>query len=106
MNPVYDFRFQFQDPEFENALSNLVNIEDLPSKATIKIVRFVDLDRSSISTDETVLLSDNTDSPERLCRWPRIPTFSYEVEYALREGNSAFVKEGKTVKKHTGCNGC
>ncbi len=64
---AYDFHLQFQDPEFDNALCNLVNIEDLPSKVTIKIVRFVDLDLSSTSTDETVLLSDNTDSPERLC---------------------------------------
>lgn len=101
LNLDYDFRLQFQDPEFDNALCNLVNMEDLPSKATIKIVRFVELDLSSTSTDDTVLLSDNTDSPERLCRWPEIfvvPTFSYEVEYALREGNSAFVREGKTVR--------
>ncbi|KAI3373747.1 hypothetical protein L3Q82_022343, partial [Scortum barcoo] len=102
LNLGYDFRLQFQDPEFDNALCNLVNIEDLPSKATIMIVRFVDLELSSTSTDETVLLSDhNRDSPERLCRWPEIfivPTFSYEVEYALREGNSVFVKDGKTAK--------
>ena len=110
----YDFRLQFQDPEFDNALCNLIDIEDLPSKATIKILRLVDLDQSSISTDDTVLLSDNTDSPERLCRWPEIfviPTFSYEVEYALREGNASFVREGNTsVNKgsktqHIGCNG-
>uniref|UniRef100_A0A3Q3RC73 PB1 domain-containing protein n=1 Tax=Monopterus albus TaxID=43700 RepID=A0A3Q3RC73_MONAL len=100
LNLTYDFRLQFQDPEFDNALCNLVNIEDLKSKATIKIVRLVESDRSSTSTDDTVLLSDNTDSPEHLCRWPEIfvvPAFSYEVEYALREGNSAFVKEGKMI---------
>uniref|UniRef100_A0A3B3TBI3 Uncharacterized protein n=1 Tax=Paramormyrops kingsleyae TaxID=1676925 RepID=A0A3B3TBI3_9TELE len=98
---LYDFRLQFQDPEFDNALCNLVNIEDLPSKASIKIVKLVDFDVSSNSTDDTVLLSDNTNSPERLCRWPEvfiIPTFSYEVEYALREGNTAFVKEGEMIK--------
>ena len=39
LNLDYDFRLQFQDPEFDNALCNLVNIEDLPSKATTKIVR-------------------------------------------------------------------
>ncbi|KAK0141201.1 Sterile alpha motif domain-containing protein 3 [Merluccius polli] len=97
LNLAYDFRLQFQDPEFDNALCNLVNMEDLPSKATIKIVQAVESDL----TQMTVLLSDNTDSPERICRWPEIfvvPTFSYEVEYALREGNSAFVKEGKTVR--------
>lgn len=101
LNLTYDFRLQFQDPEFDNALCNLINIEDLPSKATIKVVRFFDSDQSSTSTDDTLLLSDNTDSPERLCRWPEvfvIPTFSYEVEYALREGNSTFLKEEKTLK--------
>lgn len=36
---AYDFRLQFEDPEFDNALISLVNMEDLPSsKATIKIV--------------------------------------------------------------------
>ncbi|XP_069388840.1 sterile alpha motif domain-containing protein 3-like [Paralichthys olivaceus] len=101
LNLAYDFRLQFQDPEFDNALCNLVNVEDLPSKATIKIVRFVDLDLCSTSTDDTVFLSGNTDSPERLCRWPEIfvvPTFSYEVEYALREGNFAYVQEEKTLR--------
>uniref|UniRef100_A0A3B4YGN7 Uncharacterized protein n=1 Tax=Seriola lalandi dorsalis TaxID=1841481 RepID=A0A3B4YGN7_SERLL len=99
LNLAYEFRFQFQDPELDNALCNLVNIEALPSKATIKIVRFAEIDLSSTSTNDTVLLSDNTDSPERLCRWPEIfvvPTFSYEL--SKREGNSAFVREGKTVR--------
>lgn len=36
---AYDFRLQFEDPEFHNALFILINMEDLPSsKATIKIV--------------------------------------------------------------------
>ena len=99
-NLTYDFRLQYEDPEFNNALNNLVNMEDLTAKATIKIVRVIESDLSSTSTDDTVLLSDNTDSPERLCRWPSIfvvPTFSYEVEYMLRESNSA-LGEGKTVR--------
>ncbi|KAL7852255.1 hypothetical protein SRHO_G00180400 [Serrasalmus rhombeus] len=97
---TYDMRLQFQDPDFDNALCNLVNMEDLPSKATIKIVRLVEYDLSSTSTDETVMLSDNTDSPDRLSRWPEVfvvPTFSYEVEYTLKEGNCTFEKEGKSL---------
>lgn len=98
---AYDFRLQFEDPEFDNALFNLVNMEDLPSsKATIKIVQLVELDLCSTSTDDTVLLSDNTDSPERQQRWPAIfvvPNFSYEVEHILRQGNSAFEREGTTI---------
>uniref|UniRef100_A0A3P8TPC2 Sterile alpha motif domain-containing protein 3-like n=1 Tax=Amphiprion percula TaxID=161767 RepID=A0A3P8TPC2_AMPPE len=101
LNLSYDFRLQFQDPEFDNALCNLVNIEDLPSRATVKVVRLIQSDLSSTSTDDTIILSDNTDSPEHACRWPEtfvVPTFSYEVEYALREGNCTFVKEGKTLR--------
>ena len=99
-NLTYDFCLQYEDPEFNNALNNLVNMEDLTAKATIKIVRVIESDLSSTSTEDTVLLSDNTDSPARLCRWPAIfvvSTFSYEVEYMLRESNSA-LGEGKTVR--------
>ena len=91
LNLTYDLSLQFQDPEFDNALCHLVNIEDLPPKATITVVILVDSDLSSTSTDDTVLLSDNTDLPQRLCRWLdvfTVPPFSYEVEYALSEGNS------------------
>ena len=101
MNLNYDFRLQFQDPEFDNALCNLINVEDLPPKATVKIVKVMESDLSSASTDDTVLLSDSTDSSERHCRWPEVfvvLTFSYEVEFALREGNCAFEKEGKTLR--------
>ena len=101
LNLLYEFRLQFQDPEFDNALCNLVNMEDLPSKATIQVVRLIEADLSSTSTDDTVLLSDNTVSPERLCRWPEVfivPTFSYEVEYCLREGNSVLEREGRGLR--------
>ena len=101
LNLSYEFRLQFQDPEFDNALCNLVNMEDLPSKATIQVVRLIEADLSSTSTDDTVLLSDNTVSPERLCRWPEVfivPTFSYEVEYCLREGNSVLEREGRGLR--------
>ncbi|KAG9329019.1 hypothetical protein JZ751_008405 [Albula glossodonta] len=37
LNLTYDFRLQFEDPEFDNALNNLVNMEDLPAKATVKL---------------------------------------------------------------------
>lgn len=101
LNLMYEFRLQFQDPEFDNALCNLVNIEDLPSKATIQVVRLIEADLSSTSMDDAVLLSDNTDSPERLCWWPEVfivPTFLYEVEYSLREGNSVFEREGRGLR--------
>ncbi|XP_057699041.1 sterile alpha motif domain-containing protein 3-like [Corythoichthys intestinalis] len=42
-----------------------------------------------------------TDLPERLCQWPAIfvvPSFSFEVEHILSEGNSALMTEGKTTR--------
>lgn len=56
LNLKYDFRLQFQDPEFDNALCNLVNMEDLPPKATVKIVKVMESDLSSVSTDDTVTI--------------------------------------------------
>lgn len=97
---LYDFRLQYEDPDFNNALCNLVNIEDLPSIATVKVVSLTDLDLSSTSTDDTVILSV-IDSPERSCSWPdhfTVPTFTYEVEFILSEGNTAYEQEGKPLK--------
>ncbi|CAL9694944.1 unnamed protein product [Knipowitschia caucasica] len=98
---TFDFRLQFEDPDFDGALCNLVNIEDLPSKATVKVVAKADLDTSSCSTDDSSILSDSTDSSDRNSGWPFhfvVPTFSYDVEHILREGNVAFTNEGKSQR--------
>ncbi|KAL4000356.1 tRNA-splicing endonuclease subunit Sen54 [Sarotherodon galilaeus] len=103
LNFTFDFRLQFHDPDFDNALCNLVKIEDLPAIASVKVVRLVELDRISTSTDDTILQTDSTDtidSPERITGWPEVfivPPFSYEVEHVLREGNAAFDKDGKVI---------
>ena len=96
----YDFRLQYEDPDFNNALCNWGNIEDLPSIATVKVVSLTDLDLSSTSTNDTVILSVIV-SPERSCSWPdhfNVPTFTYEVEFILSEGNTAYEQEGKPLK--------
>ncbi|KAL3979204.1 Nance-Horan syndrome protein [Sarotherodon galilaeus] len=103
LNFTFDFRLQFHDPDFDNALCNLVKIEDLPAIASVKVVRLVELDWISTSTDDTILQTDSTDtidSPERITGWPEVfivPAFSYEVEHVLREGNAAFDKDGKVI---------
>ncbi|MEQ2281814.1 hypothetical protein AMECASPLE_034248 [Ameca splendens] len=114
---TFDFRLQFHDPDFDNALCNLVVIEDLPSTTSVKDVRLDELDQISTSTDDTIILTDSTDttdSPERISRWPEVfivPIFSYEVEHVLREGNATFEKDGKVItltrdqKQHTRDNG-
>lgn len=37
LNFTFDFRLQFHDPDFDNALCNLVKIEDLPAIASVKV---------------------------------------------------------------------
>ncbi|XP_030609899.1 sterile alpha motif domain-containing protein 3-like [Archocentrus centrarchus] len=101
---TFDFRLQFHDPDFGNALCNLVEIEHLPSTASVKVVRLVELDQISTSTDDTIILTDSTDStdtPERISRWPEVfivPIFSYEMEHVLREGNAAYEKDGTVIR--------
>ncbi|MEQ2189391.1 hypothetical protein GOODEAATRI_024828 [Goodea atripinnis] len=103
LNLTFDFRLLFHDPDFDYALCNVVVTEDLPGTASVKVVRLVELDQISTSTDDTVILAgstDTTDSPERISRWPEVfivPIFSYEVEHALRKGNAAFEKDGKVI---------
>ncbi|XP_077089958.1 uncharacterized protein LOC143741580 [Siphateles boraxobius] len=102
LNVSYAFRLQFEDPEFGNALCDLENIDDLPSKATVKLIKTLELDIHSTDTEDTALASDtSSSSSKRTSRWPDVfdlPTFSYDVEFALREGNSEYFKEGKHLK--------
>lgn len=67
-----------------------MDVNELPPKA-------FDGETSSTSTTDTESLTD-VSTPERISRWPQgnfpVPVFSYEVEHVLREGNSAFEKNG------------
>lgn len=96
----FDFSLLYEDPDFNNELFNLETIEDLPSpRATVKVLRIrrdTDLGLTGVSASE---LQDAP--PERLGRWPEvfvIPTFSMEVEFALREGNCAYLKHEMVLK--------
>ncbi|MGH0186502.1 UNVERIFIED_CONTAM: hypothetical protein FKN15_033549 [Acipenser sinensis] len=76
-----DFSLQYEDPDFDGELISLVDIDELPQKATLKLF-MAEVETSSISATDTELLSD-VSSPERLSRWPPgifpVPTFAYEV---------------------------
>lgn len=102
LNVSYDFKLQFEDPEFGNALCDLENINELPSKATVKLIKTLELAANSADLEETALISDtSSSSSERASRWPDVfnpPTFSYDVEFALKEGNSDYCKDGKHLK--------
>ncbi|MGH0120457.1 UNVERIFIED_CONTAM: hypothetical protein FKN15_066344 [Acipenser sinensis] len=62
-----DFSLQCEDPDFDGELISLVDIDELPQKATLKLF-MAEVETSSISTRDTELLSD-VSSPEQLSRW-------------------------------------
>uniref|UniRef100_A0A8C6UNX2 Sterile alpha motif domain containing 3 n=1 Tax=Neogobius melanostomus TaxID=47308 RepID=A0A8C6UNX2_9GOBI len=103
LNLTYDFRLQFEDPVFGNALCNLVNMEDLPPVASVKIIQLLNEDTMSNCTDDTIIVSDSTDSslsPARILRWPEpfpVPTFPYDVEHVLQRGTVALQNEGTSL---------
>lgn len=103
----YNFSLQYEDQDFGNSLCNLSNISELQDGATLKIIPIIELvplhreevsDESS-STADTEILS--TCSQERKTQWPKdfeIPSFTVDVEYRLRQGNLAYLKDSTYLK--------
>lgn len=92
-----DFRLQFEDPDFDLALINLVNMSDLPSRATITITNLEESPNNR--TEESAVLP--VSSPARTYTRSDafvVPKFSYDVEHVLNEGNVAFARDGRTIK--------
>lgn len=109
----YDFKLQYEDPDF-NMLCNLTEVGDLPERATLKIIRVLtltalpspttpsDTEGSTADTEgstaDTEILSTAGSSPlERRQQWPEfffIPNFSVDVNYRLRQGDLAYLKDG------------
>ncbi|RXN04057.1 gypsy retrotransposon integrase 1-like protein [Labeo rohita] len=101
VKPRLDFEFtlQYEDADFNGQLSCLIDIQELPEKGTLKVVRS-ESDASSLASSDTEILP-HVPVSERRKTWPDIfpvPTFSYEVEHVLEEGNIAYDRSGKTLK--------
>ncbi|CAI5657587.1 unnamed protein product [Oreochromis niloticus] len=101
LNPRLDFEFtlQYEDPDFDGQLTCLLDIQELPEKGTLKVVRS-ESDVSSCASSDTDILP-HVPLAQRLKCWPDtfpVPTFSYEVEHLLEEGNRAFEMSGKHLK--------
>lgn len=102
---LYNFNLQYEDPDFNNALCNLTDISDLPEKATLKIIPHLTPlstpGTSTPGTSDTEILSTSSLSPlPRRDQWPEtfeIPIFSVDIEYRLREGNLAYMKDGTFI---------
>lgn len=102
----YDFKLQYEDQDFNNALCNLTEITDLPERATVKIIPLVTLHLTALSsptttsdtegsTADTEILSPGA-SPSLRQQWPEffdIPNFAVDVEYRLRQADLAFMKD-------------
>lgn len=99
----FDFSLSYQDPDFDGQLCSLVDIEELPQKVVLKVVQ-PESDTSSVATDDTIILP-HAMTPDRAEGWPQVfpvPTFSYEVEFVIEEGNVTYERTGKTVKLSRG----
>ncbi|KAK0142162.1 hypothetical protein N1851_020146 [Merluccius polli] len=92
-----------KNPDFDGQLCSLVDIEELPQKAVLKVVRS-ESDASSVASDDTIILPHAV-VPDRAERWPDVfpvPSFSYAVELVLSEGNTTYERTGKTLKLSKG----
>ncbi|TRZ04082.1 hypothetical protein DNTS_011833 [Danionella cerebrum] len=94
----YEFSIHYEDPDFDGQLCCLVDIEDLPEKGTLQVVRS-EADNVSFESYDTEILP-STPFSNRLKTWPdtfNVPNFSYEVEHLLQEGNAAYEQSGRTI---------
>lgn len=94
----YDFKLQFEDPLFNNALCNLTDVSELPDRATLKIISLESFSSSPSTSDTEILYTSEEKS--QLMRpdpWPSafdIPDFSVDVNFRLRQGDLAYMKDG------------
>ncbi len=107
----YDFKLQYEDVDFNNALCNLTEIADLPERATLRVIPLVTLQLTALpspnstsdtdlSTADTEILSTAGSSPSLRRQWPEyfdIPNFSVDVDYRLRRRDPAFMRDGTCV---------
>ena len=105
----FNFTVQYEDPDFNNSLCNLTDILELPEKPTLKLIptlQMIRVDALSEQLSDTPSKADteilsNSSSLERVGQWPEdfdIPLFSVDVEYRLRQGNLAHLKDGTLLK--------
>lgn len=110
-----EFIIQYEDPEFDNSPTNLVDISELPSERAVLHLVWnctsapepqTSSDTGSISSLDTASLSSTSSySPSSIIQnymrsvsqWPHpfpIPSFSYDIELKLRKGNELYNKTG------------
>ncbi|KAK0151160.1 Sterile alpha motif domain-containing protein 3 [Merluccius polli] len=121
---VGEFCIQYEDPDFGQAVCNLIDIAELPSEKAVLHILWSNEDipspsppqpptpsrSSSISSLDTASIGspDSIHSVSSVVRtyrrnvsqWPTpfpVPAFSYDVELILRKGNDMFERTGKNI---------
>ncbi|XP_034534575.1 uncharacterized protein LOC117809017 isoform X2 [Notolabrus celidotus] len=95
-----DLVVQYQDPEFDNELCNLSSISELPKdRVTLKVYyksyhTDSTLDTASLSSSSSLDESPGGSQTRQLPQPFVIPSFSFDVELKLRQGNEAYHKDG------------
>ena len=111
-----EFSVQYEDPDFGEAVCNLMDIAELPAEKAVLHVLWNNDETpspphshtpSSISSLDTANISSPASSHSassairtymrNVSKWPTpfsIPSFSYDVELKLRKGNDIFEKTG------------
>uniref|UniRef100_UPI000D309004 uncharacterized protein LOC112429853 n=1 Tax=Maylandia zebra TaxID=106582 RepID=UPI000D309004 len=114
-----DFAIQYEDPDFGNALCNLMDIKELPAgRAVLHLIweenasasppqtpsdhsAISSIDTASVSSASSFSPSSSTKTYMRsTSQWPNpfpIPTFSYDVALKLRKGNEVYEKAGANL---------
>lgn len=96
----FEFTLHYEDPDFDGQLSELLDIAELPQKGTLKVVRSEGEDSSTASSDTDILPLPHVPLSHRQKSWPDgfpVPSFSYEVNSLLEEGNSVYEQSGKVL---------
>lgn len=109
-----DFSVQYEDPDFDNALCNLMDMVELPAEKAVLHIVWNGVEESqtpsqaSISSLDIASISSSNSSHSTssiiqtilrsASEWPSpfpVPSFSYDVELKLRKGNETFQNTGK-----------
>lgn len=111
------FTLQYEDPDFNNALCNLIDIHELPSERAILHILWEESAHvqesdsiDSVSSLDTASVSsrESLQSPSAFIKnylrsvseWPSpfpIPSFSYDVELKLSKGNETYEQTKKCI---------
>uniref|UniRef100_A0AAR2INB8 PB1 domain-containing protein n=1 Tax=Pygocentrus nattereri TaxID=42514 RepID=A0AAR2INB8_PYGNA len=86
----YSFSLQYKDPEFSYELCSLTDVEELQKNKQLKVIPMLEL-----------VPALSRSSQERQTPWPElfdIPTFSFDVEYRLRQADLLYLRDGTHLK--------